>query len=97
MVMLTLVTKLDQCETCTQQQIAWIAADPERMLTLHELTRLFALKLGISAYQPAPEWAALELAVMDLPERQGMAYKKLMLLGNMVGRVLGYGSNAGSV
>lgn len=95
--MLALVTKLDDCMACTQVQVSWIAADPDRMLTLHELMRIFAVGLGIPGYQRAPEWAALELAVIDLPERQVMVYGALMLLGRMVGRVLGYDSTTGSV
>lgn len=97
MVMLALLTKLDQCTPCTEQQVSWIASDPERMLSLHELLRLFAGRLGFEGFERAPEWAALELAIVSRPEREAMVDRSLMLLGNMLGRVLGYIPDADSM
>lgn len=97
MVMLALVSMLDQCSLCTDTQVSWVAADPERMLTLYELMQIFAEGIGIATYRPAPEWAALELAVLSRAERERMVVGGLTLLGNMIGRVLGYVSGGDGV
>jgi hypothetical protein len=97
MVMLAIVTMLDQCPVCTEKQVSWIGADPDRMLTLHALMQMFAQGLNIWSYRPVPEWAALELAILERSERELMVRMGLTLLGNMVGRVLGYWSATGSV
>lgn len=90
MVMLAMVTMLDACAPCMEQQVSWIAEDPQRMVSLHELVCTFAEGLGLAGHQRAPEWAALELAMVSRPEREVMTGNSLLLLGNMVGRVLGY-------
>ena len=97
MVMLTLITMLDDCHKCTAVQVSWIAAEPARMLSLHELMRLFAEDLRKVSYRRAPEWASLELALLTQEQREMMALAVLKFLGYLVGRVLGYDSNAGSV